>query len=75
MTAASPLNWTQLGPFWISEGGRYVILHSVLPELGDTNRATEHVYYIQCGPAPNDVCRWTDCEFLALPIAPWGQLP
>jgi len=35
MTTVPPLNWTQFGPFWLSEGGRYVILHSVLPELRD----------------------------------------
>jgi hypothetical protein len=37
------------------------------PSLLDTDRTTERVYYIQYGPTPNDVCRWVDCEFLALP--------
>ena len=36
MTAIPPLIWIQVGRSqWFSEGGRYVILHSVLPELGE----------------------------------------
>jgi hypothetical protein len=36
-------------------------------EASDEDRATDRVFYIQYGPAAIDVCRWTNCEFLAIP--------
>jgi hypothetical protein len=30
-------------------------------------RATDHAWYIQYGPQPGDICRWTNCSFMALP--------
>jgi len=36
-------------------------------EMGEENRATDFAYYIQYGPNPEDVCRWTNCRVIALP--------
>lgn len=35
--------------------------------LVEDDRSTVTAWYIQYGPAPVDVCRWTNCEFIALP--------
>lgn len=32
-------------------------------------RSVDEAWYIQYGPNPADVCRWTDCSFLVIPIA------
>lgn len=29
----------------------------------------DHAWYVQYGPNPEDVCRWTNCEFIALPLS------
>lgn len=29
-------------------------------------RITDHAWYIQYGPAAADICRWTNCEFVAV---------
>lgn len=34
----------------------------------DDERPTDAAWYIQYGPKAADVCRWTDAEFIALPI-------
>jgi hypothetical protein len=31
-------------------------------------RITDHAWYVQYGPAEGDVCRWVNCEFMAIPI-------
>lgn len=31
------------------------------------HRMVDHAWYVQYGPKPEDVCRWTDCTFIALP--------
>lgn len=31
------------------------------------DRFHDHAWYIQYGNAAEDVCRWTDCEFIAIP--------
>lgn len=37
--------------------------------------STDHAWYIQYGPAAEDVCRWTDCRFVAVPgEGVWGLL-
>lgn len=39
------------------------------PGLAD-QRVTDEAWYVQYGPAPEDVCRWTNCSFLAVPVDP-----
>lgn len=34
----------------------------------EDNRSRDHAWYIQYGPDPADVCRWTNCDFLMVPI-------
>lgn len=42
----------------------------VADEEADTDeRFTDEAWYIQYGPNAEDVCRWTDCMFIALPHA------
>lgn len=35
--------------------------------LADEDRLTDTAWYVQYGPQPEDVCRWTDCSFIAIP--------
>lgn len=32
-------------------------------------RGTDTAWYVQYGPQPGDVCRWTNCSFVAVPTA------
>ena len=32
-------------------------------------RSVDHAWYVQYGPAPGDVCRWTNCSFVVLPTS------
>lgn len=36
--------------------------------LTDADRATDDAWYIQYGPEPADVCRWTNCSFITVPV-------
>lgn len=38
--------------------------------LDDSDRSTDEAWYIQYGPEPVDICRWTNCEFYVVPIDP-----
>lgn len=31
-------------------------------------RSTDHAWYVQYGPGEKDVCRWVNCEFMAIPV-------
>jgi len=31
------------------------------------DRFRDHAWYVQYGPAAEDVCRWVNCEFIAVP--------
>jgi hypothetical protein len=35
-------------------------------------RLTDHAWYIQYGPQPDDVCRWVNCDFVTIPTDPRG---
>lgn len=35
--------------------------------MTEDNRSKDHAWYIQYGPAPDDVCRWGNCEFMMVP--------
>lgn len=36
-------------------------------EYGDEPRTTDTYHYVQYGPNPQDVCRWYNCSFTAIP--------
>jgi hypothetical protein len=39
-------------------------------------RMTDHAWYVQYGPQPQDVCRWVNCEFAAVPADPhFAEVP
>ncbi|MDB5176204.1 MAG: hypothetical protein JWM81_1062 [Candidatus Saccharibacteria bacterium] len=38
--------------------------------ITDSDRPTERVYYVQYGPQPEDVARWTDANFQVIPTDP-----
>ena len=37
------------------------------PSYTEADRMTDEAWYVQYGPDPKDICRWTNCEFVALP--------
>lgn len=39
------------------------------PDSEDLIRQTDHAWYVQYGPKPGDVCRWTNCSFVAVPTS------
>ncbi len=39
----------------------------------DDERPTDEAWYVQYGPDPGDICRWTNCDFIAIPIG--GDYP
>ncbi len=38
------------------------------PDLAGDGRMTDHAWYIQYGQAAVDVCRWTNCDFIMVPM-------
>lgn len=40
----------------------------------ETVRPTDHAWYVQFGPEPDDVCRWVNCSIVAIPIDPHEHL-
>jgi len=42
------------------------------PAWADEDRATDTVFYLQYGPDPGDICRWSDSEAVALLTQPWS---
>lgn len=49
-----------------------ILLGHQREQIGDGE--SEDVWYVQYGPAPEDVCRWVNAEFFAFPIngERWG---
>jgi hypothetical protein len=42
-------------------------------EVGEDDRFVDDAWYVQYGPAAEDVCRWTNCQFVAVPTgAGWA---
>lgn len=37
--------------------------------LADSDRRTDTAWYIQYGPDPTDLCRWTNCTFHVVPVS------
>lgn len=33
----------------------------------DEPRSVDHAWYVQYGPRPGDICRWTNCSFIVIP--------
>jgi hypothetical protein len=42
----------------------------VAEDPADDERLIDHAWYVQYGPSPGDVCRWTNCEFVVIPTDP-----
>jgi len=42
---------------------------SIADEFDDQERMTERVWYVQYGPDPSDVCRWTNCNVVSIESA------
>lgn len=38
--------------------------------LTEEDRMVDHAWYVQYGNDPGDVCRWVNCDFLAIPTDP-----
>ena len=57
--------WASTSEEWVAE----VAEDEDLDEIRD--RMTDDVWYIQYGSAAEDVCRWRDCEFIAIPTGSW----
>jgi len=38
------------------------------PDLADDGRVTDDAWYVQYGQAAADVCRWTNCDFIVVPM-------
>lgn len=64
---------TTLGEYeeWIEEERTYYedTTYDFDPKSPDWARHTDHAWYIQYGSNPGDVCRWTNCSFLAVPTS------
>ena len=51
---------------WVDTDAEWAAAKEEDPSLTEADRSAESVYYVQYGPSPTDICRWTNCEFLAL---------
>lgn len=54
--------WAQTDDEWASQENS-----PGLDEFGQPRPVERRVYYVQYGPQPDDVCRWTNCDFIAVP--------
>lgn len=53
---------------WASTDEEWAATIAEDPDLNaDEDRFHDHAWYIQYGPAAEDVCRWVNCEFIAVP--------
>jgi hypothetical protein len=57
--------------FLVDVREEYVHTHDEWAECADQyrgqERPTERIWYVQYGPSADDVCRWENCRFVALP--------
>lgn len=58
---------------WVSTDGDWRA-EMAAEGYGEDERVSEDVTYIQYGPAPEDVCRWHNCEFRMVPIDEFLEL-
>jgi hypothetical protein len=53
---------------WASTDEEWAAALAEEPDFtADEDRLHDHAWYVQYGPAAEDVCRWTNCEFIAIP--------
>jgi hypothetical protein len=53
---------------WASTDEEWAAELAADPDLDPVaDRFPDHAWYVQYGPAAEDVCRWTNCEFIAIP--------
>lgn len=52
---------------WMSTDEEWTSARAEDPDVREDERFHDHAWYVQYGPAAEDVCRWTDCEFIAVP--------
>lgn len=53
---------------WASTDEEWAATLAEEPDLvREEERFHDHAWYVQYGPAAEDVCRWTNCEFMAVP--------
>jgi len=54
---------------WFDSAADWAAHASEYPEdATEDNRSTDDAWYVQYGPNPEDVCRWTNCSFVLVPI-------
>lgn len=54
------VEWTETDEEWAQ-----IVAEQAL--RADEERWTDDVWYVQYGPEPDDVCRWQNCSFAAVP--------
>lgn len=53
---------------WATTDEEWERYRSEYPEdVSVDERWSDHAWYIQYGPGPDDICRWTNCSFRVLP--------
>jgi hypothetical protein len=52
---------------WASTDEEWAATCAEDPDIREDERFHDHAWYVQYGPAAEDVCRWTNCEFIAIP--------
>lgn len=52
---------------WASTDEEWAATRAEDPDVREDERFHDHAWYVQYGPSAEDVCRWTDCEFIAVP--------
>lgn len=52
---------------WASTDDEWAATCAEDPDVRADERFHDHAWYVQYGPAAEDVCRWTNCEFIAIP--------
>lgn len=52
---------------WASTDEEWAAACAEDPDVREDERFHDHAWYVQYGPAAEDVCRWTNCEFIAIP--------
>lgn len=52
---------------WFDSAAEWAAFEVDDPECAtESNRATDTAWYVQYGPNPTDVCRWTNCQFVVV---------
>lgn len=52
---------------WASTDEEWAAVCAEDEDVNPEERFHDHAWYVQYGPAAEDVCRWTNCEFIAIP--------